>query len=98
MVAARRSAEVHVSSRLGQWVRQNKLPEQTAYSKCITEEATMVIDGDGHGMARKKVVRFENDIREYPSYSIEEVAEYIDVPKQTLRAWVSGYTYTSKSG
>lgn len=49
-------------------------------------------------MARKKVERTEDDIRDYPSYSIEEVADYIDVPKQTLRAWVSGYSYTTKSG
>jgi uncharacterized protein (DUF433 family) len=49
-------------------------------------------------MARKKVERTEDDVREYPSYSIDEVAEYIGVPKRTLRSWVSGYKYRTKSG
>jgi uncharacterized protein (DUF433 family)/transposase-like protein len=62
------------------------------------EGAAVFIGGDEASMARKKVERTEEDIRDYPSYSIEEVAEYIDVPKQTLRAWVSGYSYTTKTG
>jgi uncharacterized protein (DUF433 family) len=49
-------------------------------------------------MARKKLVRTQEDVREYPSYSIDEVAEYIGVPKSTLRAWISGYTYKTRSG
>jgi uncharacterized protein (DUF433 family) len=49
-------------------------------------------------MARSKIERTQEDVREYPSYSIEEVAEYIGVPKSTLRAWISGYTYKTRSG
>jgi len=49
-------------------------------------------------MARKKVERTEDDVRDYPSYSIDEVAEYIGVPKRTLRSWVSGYTYRTRNG
>jgi uncharacterized protein (DUF433 family) len=44
-------------------------------------------------MARKKVERTVEDVREYPSYSIDEVATYIGVPKRTLRSWFSGYKY-----
>jgi uncharacterized protein (DUF433 family) len=58
----------------------------------------MFVAEDWRGMARKKVERTQNDIREYPSYSIEEVAEYLDVPRATLRAWVSGYTSKTKYG
>ncbi len=39
-------------------------------------------------MARKKIERTQEDVREYPSYSIDEVADYIGVPKRTLRSWV----------
>jgi uncharacterized protein (DUF433 family) len=49
-------------------------------------------------MARRKIQRTQDDIREYPSYSIDEVAGYIGVPKTTLRAWMSGYKYKTKSG
>lgn len=49
-------------------------------------------------MARKKLERTQKDVREYPSYSIEEVAEYIGVPKSTLRAWISGYNYKTRTG
>jgi uncharacterized protein (DUF433 family) len=49
-------------------------------------------------MARSKIERIQEDVREHPSYSIEEVAEYIGVPKSTLRAWISGYTYRTRSG
>lgn len=44
-------------------------------------------------VARKKRERSEDEIREYPCYSIEEVASYIGVPKRTLRNWISGYSY-----
>jgi len=44
-------------------------------------------------MARKRIERTVADVREYPSYSIDEVATYIGVPKRTLRSWVSGYKY-----
>jgi uncharacterized protein (DUF433 family) len=49
-------------------------------------------------MARKKINRTEEDVREYPSYSIDEVADYIGVPKRTLRSWITGYTYRTSSG
>jgi uncharacterized protein (DUF433 family) len=49
-------------------------------------------------VARKKVDRTEEDIREFPCYSIEEVAGYIGVPKRTLRNWVSGYSYKTAHG
>lgn len=53
---------------------------------------------NGWAMARKKIERTQEDVREYPSYSIDEVAEYIGVPKRTLRSWVSGYSYRTKGG
>jgi uncharacterized protein (DUF433 family) len=49
-------------------------------------------------MARKKVTRTQNDVRDYPSYSIDEVAEYVGVPKRTLRHWISGYKYKTRNG
>lgn len=49
-------------------------------------------------MARKKIERIQSDVREYPSYSIDEVAEYIGVPKRTLRSWISGYSYPTRLG
>ena len=52
----------------------------------------------GRPMARKKIVRTQDDVRDYPTYSIDEVAAYIGVPKRTLRSWVSGYAYQTKSG
>jgi uncharacterized protein (DUF433 family) len=49
-------------------------------------------------MARKKLERIEHDVREYPCYSIDEVAGYIGVPKQTLRNWITGYSYKTTQG
>ena len=49
-------------------------------------------------MARKKLERTQDDVREYPCYSIEDVAEYIGVPRSTLRSWISGYKYRTSSG
>ena len=49
-------------------------------------------------MARKKITRTQADIREHPSYSIDEVAAYIGVPKRTLRRWISGYSYMTAHG
>jgi len=49
-------------------------------------------------MARSKVERTQEDVREYPSYSIDEVAQYIGVPKNTLRAWITGYSYKTRTG
>ncbi len=52
----------------------------------------------GRGMGRKKAERTQDDVRDYPCYSIEDVAEYIDVPEATLRSWISGYSYRTRSG
>jgi uncharacterized protein (DUF433 family) len=49
-------------------------------------------------MARKKTNRVQEDVREYPCYSIEDVAEYLGVPERTLRSWISGYSYRTPSG
>jgi uncharacterized protein (DUF433 family) len=49
-------------------------------------------------VARKKRERIENDIRDYPCYSIDEVASYIGVPKKTLRNWITGYSYRTAQG
>jgi uncharacterized protein (DUF433 family) len=50
-------------------------------------------DYSGGDVARKKLDRTEDEIREYPCYSIDEVASYIGVPKRTLRNWTTGYYY-----
>ena len=49
-------------------------------------------------MARKKAKRIADDVRDYPSYSIDEVARYIGVPKRTMRSWIKGYCYPSSKG
>ena len=49
-------------------------------------------------MARKKRERSEDDVREYPCYSIDEVAAYIGVPRKTLRNWITGYSYKTTRG
>ena len=38
------------------------------------------------------------NLRDYPSYSIDEVARYIGVPKRTMRAWITGYSYKTAKG
>src|SRR6266849_3545858 len=47
-------------------------------------------------MAKIGVPRTQEDVRDYPSYSIDEVARYIGVPLRTMRSWVSGYWYKTK--
>jgi len=42
-------------------------------------------------MARKKVIWDSGDIREHPSYSIPEAADYLGIPESTLKTWVRGY-------
>src|SRR5258705_896434 len=37
-----------------------------------------------------------DDPREVPAYSIAEAAHYLCMPKQTIRAWVLGTSYTHK--
>ncbi len=53
---------------------------------------------DGREMARRKAERTQEDVREYPCYSIEDVADYIGVPERTLRSWISGYSYRTRLG
>ena len=62
------------------------------------DDALAVLVAVAGGMARRKTERTETDVRDYPSYSIEEVADYIGVPRRTLRSWISGYTYRTKGG
>ena len=40
-----------------------------------------------------KRVLTDNDVRETPAYAISEAAEYLRLPKSTLRAWVLGQRY-----
>jgi uncharacterized protein (DUF433 family) len=42
-------------------------------------------------MARVKVRRTTEDIRELPSYSITEAAFYLNIPPSTLKTWFRGY-------
>lgn len=42
-------------------------------------------------MARQKVRRTNEDIRELPSYSITEAALYLAIPSSTLKTWFRGY-------
>jgi uncharacterized protein (DUF433 family) len=49
-------------------------------------------------MARRKVARTQDDVREYPAYSIEEAARYVGVPARTMRSWVRGYPYKTAHG
>jgi len=42
-------------------------------------------------MARVKVRRTTEDIRELPSYSITEAAYYLSIPSSTLKTWFRGY-------
>jgi len=38
------------------------------------------------------------DPRHVPAYSVSEVAHYLCMPKTTVRAWVAGTKYTSRTG
>jgi len=40
----------------------------------------------------------DTDLREVPAYSIGEAADYLRVPKSTLRAWVLGQGYGRRAG
>ena len=42
-------------------------------------------------MARVKVRRGNEDLRELPSYSITEAAYYLGIPPSTLKTWFRGY-------
>ena len=49
-------------------------------------------------MARKHITRLSGDILEHPRYSIEEAAQYLRIPRSTLRAWCRGQRYTKRDG
>jgi uncharacterized protein (DUF433 family) len=49
-------------------------------------------------MPRKRPLRTEGDIREFPRYGISEAAFYVRVPTSTLQAWTRGQNYTLASG
>src|SRR5437667_9922044 len=50
-------------------------------------------------MARRNVLRQAGeDVREHPTYSIQEGALYVHVPESTLRSWVLGRTYPVHGG
>ena len=53
----------------------------------------MRLTGNGHTMARKKVIRISGDVREHPRYSIDEAARYLRIPLSTLSAWTRGQNY-----
>jgi uncharacterized protein (DUF433 family) len=42
-------------------------------------------------MARVKIRRYDEDIRELPSYSLTEAANYLSIPASTLKSWFRGY-------
>jgi len=44
-------------------------------------------------MSRKRLVRKEGDIRDFPRYSISEAAHYVRIPATTLHAWTRGQDY-----
>lgn len=48
-------------------------------------------------MARKHLVRWRGDVREFARYSISEAALYIRVPRTTLAAWTVGQDYTTST-
>jgi len=49
-------------------------------------------------VARRRITRYEGDIREHPRYSIEEAADYLRIPHSTMKAWTRGQRYTTRSG
>jgi uncharacterized protein (DUF433 family) len=49
-------------------------------------------------MPRRHLNRTHGDVREFPRYSIPEAAFYVRVPANTLRAWVLGQDYVTRTG
>lgn len=49
-------------------------------------------------MARHRIARTTEDVRDYPAYSIEQVARYLGIPVRTLRSWVRGYSFPAAGG
>src|SRR5579871_5867808 len=40
-------------------------------------------------MSRKRITRFDRDIREHPRYSVNEAASFLSIPPRTLHSWIS---------
>lgn len=49
-------------------------------------------------MPRKRLLRTQGDVREFPRYGISEAAFYVRIPSSTLRAWTRGQDYTTSAG
>jgi len=46
----------------------------------------------------KKNLQAKSDIREVPSYTLQEAAHYLRIPLTTLRSWIRGRRYPVKEG
>jgi uncharacterized protein (DUF433 family) len=44
------------------------------------------------------MVKWDNDIYNTPAYSVTDTARYLRIPTPTLRSWLKGRTYETKSG
>jgi len=49
-------------------------------------------------MPRRRRLRTEGDIREFPRYGISEAAFYVRIPATTLHAWTQGQDYVTSTG
>jgi uncharacterized protein (DUF433 family) len=49
-------------------------------------------------MPKRRPLRTEGNIREFPRYSISEAAFYVRIPATTLHAWTRGQDYTTSEG
>jgi uncharacterized protein (DUF433 family) len=49
-------------------------------------------------MPRRRPLRTQGDVREFPRYGISEAAFYVRIPSSTLHAWTRGQVYTTSAG
>lgn len=49
-------------------------------------------------MPRKRPLRTQGDVREFPRYGISEAAFYVRIPPSTLHSWTRGQDYTTSTG
>ena len=49
-------------------------------------------------MPRRRLERWQGDVRDFPRYSIPEAALYLRIPANTLRAWTLGQDYVTRTG
>jgi uncharacterized protein (DUF433 family) len=47
---------------------------------------------------RRRLIRTQGDVRDFPRYSIPEAAFYVRIPANTLRAWTLGQNYVTRAG